>query len=95
MPPFTGWYRGAEQIGRLISTQCPATGAGDMRMVPTSANGQPALALYMRDDDGVHRAFQLQQLTIDGDRVRHVVCYFDTSLFPTFGLPDQLPVSGT
>jgi RNA polymerase sigma-70 factor, ECF subfamily len=92
MPPFTGWYRGAEQIGSLIATQCPASGPGDMRMVPTSANGQPALALYMRDSDGVHRAFQLQQLTISGDRVTHVVCYFDTSLFATFGLPDQLPV---
>ena len=92
MPPFTGWYAGNRQIARLISTQCPASGAGDMRMVPTAANGQPALALYMRDEGGVHRAFQIQQLTIDGDRVAHVVCYFDTSLFPTFGLPDELPV---
>jgi RNA polymerase sigma-70 factor, ECF subfamily len=91
MPPFTGWYRGGRQIARLISTQCPASRAGDMRMVRTAANGQPALALYMRDTDGVHRAFQIQQLTIDRDRVAHVVCYFDTSLFPTFGLPDELP----
>jgi RNA polymerase sigma-70 factor (ECF subfamily) len=62
-----------------------------MRMVPTAANGQPALALYMRDEGGVHRAFQIQQLTVDGDRIAHVVCYFDTSLFTTFGLPDRLP----
>ena len=90
MPPFTGWYRGADHIGSLIATQCPASGPGDMRMVPTSANGQPMLALYMRDDDGVHRAFQLQQLTIEGGHVCHVVCYFDTSLFATFGLPGEL-----
>jgi RNA polymerase sigma-70 factor (ECF subfamily) len=90
MPPFTGWYRGAQALADLISTQCPANGAGDMRMVRTSANGQPAFALYMREDDGVHRAFQLQQLTLDGDRVAHVVCYFDTSLFATFGLPEVL-----
>jgi RNA polymerase sigma-70 factor, ECF subfamily len=95
MPPFTGWYRGADQIGRLISTQCPASCAGDMRMVPTSANAQPALALYMRDDDGVHRAFQIKQLTIEGGRVAHVVCYFDTRLFATFGLPDELPAVTT
>jgi RNA polymerase sigma-70 factor (ECF subfamily) len=91
MPPFTGWYAGNRQIARLISTQCPASGAGDMRMVPTAANGQPALALYMRDEGGVHRAFQIQQLTVDGDRVAHVVCYFDTSLSTTFGLPARLP----
>jgi RNA polymerase sigma-70 factor, ECF subfamily len=90
MPPFTGWYRGAAHIGSLIATQCPASGPGDMCMVPTSANGQPVLALYMRDDDGVHRAFQLQQLTIEDGHVSHVVCYFDTSLFATFGLPGEL-----
>jgi RNA polymerase sigma-70 factor, ECF subfamily len=91
MPPFTGWHSGARQIARLISTQCPASRAGDMRMVHTAANGQPALALYMRDTGGVHRAFQIQQLTVDAGRVAHVVCYFDTSLFATFGLPDELP----
>jgi RNA polymerase sigma-70 factor (ECF subfamily) len=78
------------QIGQLISTNCPASAAGDMRMVPTSANGQPAFGLYMRDPDGVHRAFQLQQLTLSGGKVSHVAAYFDLSLFPTFGLPDQL-----
>ncbi|HET8615547.1 MAG TPA: sigma-70 family RNA polymerase sigma factor [Actinomycetales bacterium] len=93
MPPFTGWYSGSQQIASLISTQCPASGAGDMRMVRTSANGQPVLALYMRDLDGVHRAFQLQQLTVEDDRVTHVVCYFDTSLFAAFGLADELPRS--
>ena len=46
MPPYTGWYRGAENIGRLIDTQCPG-GVHDMPMLRTSANGQPAFALYM------------------------------------------------
>ncbi len=52
MPPFPGWYIGAEAIGRLIGTQCPAKGPGDMRLVPTMANGQPAFGLYMRSLDG-------------------------------------------
>jgi len=95
MPPFTAWYQGAEQIGRLISTQCPAEAEGDMRMVRTSANGQPALALYMRDVDGIHRAFHLQQLTVEDGRVAHVVCYFDTDLFRVFGLPPELPAAAS
>ena len=91
MPPFTGWYQGAEQIGDLIRGNCPAQGPGDMRMVATMANGQPAYAMYMRDVDGVHRAFQLQQLTLTSEgRVSHVTAYFDARLFATFGLPDQL-----
>ena len=91
MPPFTGWYQGAENIGRLISAQCPAQGAGDMLMVPTRANGQPAYGLYMRGTDGVHRAFQLQVLTLKRGRVAHVGSFFDTSLFAKFGLPETQP----
>ena len=87
MPPFTGWYQGAENIGRLISKNCPASGPGDMLMVPTAANGQPAFGLYMRGDDGVHRAFQLQVLTMAAGHVSHVGSFFSTELFESFGLP--------
>ncbi len=98
MPPFTGWYQGAEDIARLISAQCPANGPGDMVMVPTRANGQPAFGLYMRGSDGVHRAFQLQVLTMaptgstaGSSAVAHVGSFFDESLFETFGLPPTYP----
>jgi RNA polymerase sigma-70 factor (ECF subfamily) len=91
MPPFTGWYQTPEAIGRLISTQCPAQGPGDMRLIPTEANGQPAFGLYMRDGGGAHRAFQLQVVHITAAGVDHVVAFFDTSMFATFGLPDVLP----
>jgi RNA polymerase sigma-70 factor, ECF subfamily len=90
MPPYDEWYRGAADVGALISVQCPASGAGDMRMVPTAANGGPALALYMRDVDGVHRAFQLQHLAVTERGVAHVTAFFDRSLFARFGLPEQL-----
>ena len=92
MPPFTGWYSGAEQIGALIEANCPAEQAGDQILVEVSANGGPAWALYMRDpSDGVHRAFQLQVPTVGADGVTHVAAFFDTALFARFGLPDELP----
>ncbi|HSE07020.1 MAG TPA: sigma-70 family RNA polymerase sigma factor [Nocardioidaceae bacterium] len=91
MPPFIGWYQGARTIGNLISSQCPASGPMDMRMLRADANGQPAFALYMRDEDGVHRAFQIQVLTVTGNRVSHVGCFFDTGLFQAFGLPEVYP----
>jgi RNA polymerase sigma-70 factor, ECF subfamily len=93
MPPFTGWYHGAEAIGRLIATQCPAQRAGDMRLVPTRANGQPAFGLYMRDPDGTMRAFQIQQLTLGPSGVERVTAYFDLRLFETFRLPSELPAA--
>lgn len=91
MPPYTDWYIGAEDIGRLIRTQCPATGPESMRMVATRANGSPAFGLYMLEPDGVHRAFQLQHLTVTEQGVAAVTAFFDTSLFRAFGLPDELP----
>jgi RNA polymerase sigma-70 factor (ECF subfamily) len=92
MPPFTGWYQGNENIGRLIDTQCPG-GVHDMRMVATRANGQPAFGLYMRGADGTFTPFHLQVLTIEEGKVTHVAAFFETGLFETFGLPATLPAS--
>ena len=94
MPPYTDWYAGAEDIGRLIRTQCPATGPESMRLLATRANGSPAFGLYMLGADGVHRSFQLQHLTVTADGVSAVTAWFDTDLFRLFGLPDELPRDG-
>ncbi len=80
MPPFVGWYQGAENIGRLIDTQCPG-GVHDMRMVPTPANGQPAFGLYMRQPGRRLPPFHLQVLTIEDGRVAHVGAFFERRLF--------------
>ena len=91
MPPFTSWFRGAKNIGRLISTHCPAKGPGDQVLVPIKANGQPAFAVYMRDPtDNTHRAFQIQVLTLTAAGIIHAVAFFDLSLFDAFALPDLL-----
>ncbi len=94
MPPFVGWYRGAADIGRLIDQRCPG-GVGEMRLVATRANGQPAFGLYMRGDDGSFHPFHLQVLSMRGAVVQHVAAFFDTGLFDTFGLPSSLPATPT
>lgn len=89
MPPFTSWFRGAKNIGRLIATHCPAEGPGDQLLIPLKANGQPAFAVYMRDPvENVHRAFKIQVLTLTAAGIIHAVAFFDTTLFETFALPD-------
>ncbi|MEP9416557.1 MULTISPECIES: sigma-70 family RNA polymerase sigma factor [unclassified Gordonia (in: high G+C Gram-positive bacteria)] len=103
MPPFTGWYLGAEAIGTLIRGNCPAEKAGDQILLPTVANGQPAFGLYMREPDGIHRPFQLQVLELDpvSGKVAHVVAFFSDTMvedFARFGLPpapyDAPPADG-
>ncbi|MDX2356530.1 sigma-70 family RNA polymerase sigma factor [Dietzia sp. PP-33] len=91
MPPFPAWFRGAETIGRMVSAQSPAEGPGDHLLVPTAANGQPAFGLYMPDEHGIRRAFNLQVLTVTPAGVSHVVAFFDLRLFARFGLPEVAP----
>ncbi|MFV9632691.1 sigma-70 family RNA polymerase sigma factor [Mycobacterium neumannii] len=88
MPPFDGWYQGPENIVQLSKTHCPAEGPGDMRFIRTTANGQPAAALYMLNrETGVHEAFQLHVLDVTAGGIAHVVA-FHASTFAPFGLAD-------
>jgi RNA polymerase sigma-70 factor, ECF subfamily len=93
MPPFTGWYQTPEQVALLVETHCPASGPGDLRLLATQANGQPAFGMYMRRADGDHHAFQLHVVHVRGSVIDHVTAFFDTSLFAAFGLPDALPAA--
>lgn len=91
MPPFDGWYQGPAAIIELSRTHCPAEKAGDMRFVSTTANGQPAAALYMINrDTGAHEAFQLHVLDIRPGGIAHVVAFKEIGFFAKFGLPAVL-----
>jgi len=90
MPPFDGWYQGPRDIVLLSKTHCPAEGPGDMRFIITTANGQPAAALYMINrETGVHEPFQMHVLAVTPDGISHVVAFHMTS-FEKFGLPASL-----
>ena len=103
MPPFDGWYQTPDAIYRLVENKCPAKCAGDLRLLPTEANGQPAFGMYLRDEQGAYQAFQLHVLHLAdpaagsaADRagelaIDHVASFFDLTLFGKFGLPDTLP----
>jgi RNA polymerase sigma-70 factor (ECF subfamily) len=51
MPPEPLWRRGPEEIGEFLRARA-ARRYSDWRFVETRANGQPALAYYLRADDG-------------------------------------------
>ena len=61
-----------------------------MRFIRTTANGQPAAALYMINrETGVHEPFQLHVLGIGPDGISHVVAFHMLS-FEMWGLPSSL-----
>ena len=86
MPPEPTWFTGRELIGRFLQTRV-LTEPGRFQMIPAAANGQPALAAYLRDHDGVYRAHSICVLTIAASRVARVTSFNDPGLFPAFGLP--------
>ena len=90
MPPLPGWYAGREQV-RLFLAAHILDQPGEFTMIPTAANGQPALAAYRRGPDGVYHANGIEVLTLAGSRIARVVVFLDPGLFPAFGLPPTLP----
>ena len=59
---------------------------GPAKLVATSANGQPAFAVYARGGDGVLRPHALHVLTVTAEGVSRIVAFHGSALFPLFGL---------
>lgn len=65
---------------------------GDWRMIPTTANGQPATAAYLRDGDGKHHAFGLGVLTVTDTGITRILVFGGgPPLLAKFGLPPIHP----
>ncbi len=72
--PFRDWQSGRTQCMHLLATY--VLGApGDWKMVATSANGQPAAAVYRRDVDGTMRPNGIVVLTVTATGVSRVVAF--------------------
>jgi hypothetical protein len=63
---------------------------GDWRMIATTANGQPAAAVYHRDVDGALRAHGIVVLAPTATGVSRVLEFHDPALVVRFGFPDVL-----
>src|SRR6266542_2782990 len=86
MPPFLLWFSGRHDVAAFIANKATLT-PDRWRMIPTSANGQPAVGAYLRRDDGAHRAHSVQVFTFADSGVARIVAFLDPDLFATFGLP--------
>jgi RNA polymerase sigma-70 factor (ECF subfamily) len=92
MPPQATWFTGRELIGRFLQSWV-LTEPSRFQMIPTAANGQLALAAYMRDPDGVYRAHAIQVFTIAASHITRVTSFNDPGLLATFGLPPVVPAA--
>ena len=64
--------------------------AAEIRLLPTAANRQPALAAYSRGADDKHRPYGLMVFEIDGGQISGIFGFPDPWLFEQCGLPPEL-----
>ena len=90
MPPWLQWFSGRDTIGSFFAAAWK-TCAG-LHLVPTSANGQPAFAIYeFSSADNHWNAHSIHVLTLERDAISSITLFLDPHLFHDFGLPQLLP----
>lgn len=88
MPPLPVWFTGRDPVLRFLAARAFAK-AGDIAMIPTAANAQPAVAEYRRGADGAMRAHSIHVLTAGDAGVATITVFLDPGLFSTFGFPSS------
>lgn len=85
MPPLPVWFAGRDTVLKFLAERAVAQ-PGDIAMVPTAANAQPAVAEYRRAADHVLRAHSIHVLTPGRDGIAGITVFLDPDLFSAFGL---------
>jgi RNA polymerase sigma-70 factor, ECF subfamily len=90
MPPWLQWFAGREVIGTFFAAAWKT--CGGLRLVPTSANGQPAFAIYeLSGADKRWNAHSIHVLTLENDVISAITLFLEARLFQDFALPQFLP----
>ncbi|MGW4244624.1 sigma-70 family RNA polymerase sigma factor [Nocardia sp. NPDC004722] len=90
MPPVAAWFSGRAVVVAFFTPPFQA-GPGLFRVIGAVANGQPAAALYMRQDDGSYHAHAFHVLTPAPGGIARIFVFLQSTVFETFGLPATLP----
>ena len=89
MPPQPYWFAGRDAIAAFLRSRV-LTEPGRFLLLPTSANGQPAFAVYERGSARSYLAHGIQLAAMDHASVTGIVSFNDARLVTTFGLPAEL-----
>ncbi|MEA2479593.1 MAG: hypothetical protein QOJ07_1515 [Thermoleophilaceae bacterium] len=88
MPPFPLWVRGPEEVGRFMLGQ--GIHCRGSRLIPTSANGGPAVAVYHPAAPGTWEPWAIVVVEMSGGRIAGLHHFLYAELFEAFGLPPRL-----
>jgi RNA polymerase sigma-70 factor, ECF subfamily len=97
MPPWPMWHQGRDTVvASLAASWDPGAPAyvGRFRMLPTRANRQPAVAVYLRGPgDPGYCACAIEVLRTEDGRIAEMTAFHDPGLFAAFALPMALPAA--
>jgi RNA polymerase sigma-70 factor, ECF subfamily len=82
-PPLRTWFTGRKTCVPFLRNYVLGS-PGDWRMLATSANGQPAAAAYIRDQDGRYQPYGICVLTVTGQGISQIQSFADPSLVALF-----------
>ena len=97
MPPAPGWFAGRDAIVTWFSNSPFVFGEPTrrMRMLPTRANGLPALAVYTAVGEAERfEAYGIMVLRVEAGGVAEIVAFVDGTLHQHVGLPAALDAAG-
>ena len=89
MPPLLTWFTGLPTVVDFLAASF-VTEPGLLRLVATTANGQPAVAVYRRDAGGSYQAHAVIVLTVTTTGIARMVAFQEPGLCMYFGLPEAL-----
>ncbi|MGK8489123.1 sigma-70 family RNA polymerase sigma factor [Nocardia asiatica] len=90
MPPVPLWFTGRDAVTRFLAARAFAE-PGDLVLIPTAANGQPAVAEYRRGAGGVLEAHSIHVITTGVGGVTAITVFLEPTLFAAFGMPSTRP----
>jgi RNA polymerase sigma-70 factor (ECF subfamily) len=85
------WFSGLSTCLPFLSSPHVLRTEGDWRLVPTTANGQPAAAAYLRAANGRHEPYGVVVLTTTTTGIARLVVFNDPELVTRFGFAPVLP----
>jgi RNA polymerase sigma-70 factor, ECF subfamily len=89
-PPLRRWYSGIRYCMPYMAMHVLGS-PGHWRMLPTNANGQPAVAAYYRGTDGGYLRYGIVVLTADAEGISRITSFGDADLVTAFGFPAVPP----
>ena len=84
------WYEGRDTLVEAWQPVFRGEHRQEFRCLPTAANGQPAVATYIRPPGGTHyQAFGLSVLRLVDGQIAEITV-FGVEMYPLFGLPSSV-----